>query len=698
MKNKSRILLKAFLSFFIILFLSQNLFASSPPVLEYSFNVSLEDPLAYDFGSSIPLGGWKWNNAMIRILTNEESLCKYDSSSGKNYNSMEGNFENYGLLHEKSFFGLDQGIFSLYVICAYDNENSFSPELELNFYVNPLVSARISFLETPPLKGGSYKVMLTTSRSLSEVPEIKYSFNGVDYIPLPFSGSGQNWFSYLIIPGNLGNAVGSFSFKGTDLEGRIGTKISSGNVFLIDTLKPSTIQSIRSEGRKGEAFLEWYLEEDVLGFNIYRSESPTLDKSDFYRFVEKKSFLDAFVEKGKTYYYKISAVDDAGNIGDLSRTIEVTVLREDINPNEGGLSLSLIPRVESLLIELENIYSEMKSIESSFKNSENEKKEIVERLGIFQEIDRTFSNMNSIKNEIELFKTQNLNENELENKLSSSRIKLANLRKNFPENIFIQEERVIDEVFSEETIERLYLEIIPYALDNFDSRMIRKSSAIITERGISVKTRAININIQQMGGVDKDVFLLIREIGGTLNKTDSFIFLEVLPRGVVESISELSIKNKNYQTIKELVISFSADTKEISYFIEKEVELDSLEEILFGIVYLPPETKTSGTGITGFLVLEDLDEISMGVSLVVLLILIAVFYLGFIKLRNRSLKLVEEIIQKSNEARSFSSKGKKEESEKTYLEISEKYKSLPYSSKKKVYGTLEDLHKFLKDS
>lgn len=59
-------------------------------------------------------------------------------------------------------------------------------------------------------------------------------------------------------------------------------------------------------------------ETDIAGYNLYRSTDPNLPKNQWTKLnqslLTRTSFQDERVESGKTYYYYLTAVDQAGNV------------------------------------------------------------------------------------------------------------------------------------------------------------------------------------------------------------------------------------------------------------------------------------------------------------------------------------------------------------------------------------------------
>ena len=70
-------------------------------------------------------------------------------------------------------------------------------------------------------------------------------------------------------------------------------------------------------------------EPDIAGYNIYRSTDPNLPKQSWTKLnqelLTRTNYRDERVESGKTYYYYIVAVDNAGNVSQPSEVASETV-------------------------------------------------------------------------------------------------------------------------------------------------------------------------------------------------------------------------------------------------------------------------------------------------------------------------------------------------------------------------------------
>ncbi len=70
-------------------------------------------------------------------------------------------------------------------------------------------------------------------------------------------------------------------------------------------------------------------EDDLSGYNLYRSTSSFSDASDMdpvngSELVTSPNFTDTGLENGTTYYYRITAVDEGNNESSVSTQLEIT--------------------------------------------------------------------------------------------------------------------------------------------------------------------------------------------------------------------------------------------------------------------------------------------------------------------------------------------------------------------------------------
>jgi hypothetical protein len=103
------------------------------------------------------------------------------------------------------------------------------------------------------------------------------------------------------------------------------------SVAPVDTFAPAAPGPVTLAAAAGRisVFFPANTETDVAGYNIYRSTDPNLPKEKWTKLnrelLTKTTYLDENVESGKTYYYYVIAVDQAGNISAASNATSETV-------------------------------------------------------------------------------------------------------------------------------------------------------------------------------------------------------------------------------------------------------------------------------------------------------------------------------------------------------------------------------------
>ncbi len=111
------------------------------------------------------------------------------------------------------------------------------------------------------------------------------------------------------------------------------------NTYVIDHTSPSKMQKLTATGEEGYVGLTWNKsdETDIKTYRIYRSDS----RDGEYVLLEEQSrinYYDTSALRGQMYYYKISAVDIAGNESELSDYACGTPLPDTTAPVITGIS------------------------------------------------------------------------------------------------------------------------------------------------------------------------------------------------------------------------------------------------------------------------------------------------------------------------------------------------------------------------
>ncbi|MGV8152530.1 MAG: hypothetical protein ACP5OG_05605 [Candidatus Nanoarchaeia archaeon] len=655
-------------------------------IIEVSVVKNTSMPEVVDY---FPKSSVNQDSMVFQIATNKKAVCRYSRYSGLLYDFMEGSFDyNYETLHKKTLAGLSEAVYRYYVKCK-DDYGNIGKEKEVSFIVSLPISAKISFSEDLPLSYGTHKLKLTTSKPVYSVPNLDYSLDAVSYTPIPLSGSGSEWIGYIFIPESIGEAVGSFKFLARDLEGNSGQLIKEGSIFNIDTLKPYTITSLEAIGNKGSIKLSWFFDSDVEHYNIYKSNKPNIGYIDFYRSVNLDEFIDNDVENGKTYYYRVCAVDSAGNKGDLSKEVYATALFENTSISSTGLDISLLGAVESFLSEIDSFVNDINELKSSIASKGEKERTLFSDIGLSKKIDASISELASLRRDVEKYKLQDLTKTELDNKINSARLRLNIIKKQTPENIIITGEKSTTKEIKDSDIESSILELEPYIEDKSRELSLEATKKAINDFKVSIADFIYICEVVYMDGTRQDLSIIKKKINSEIEGGDEIFLLETIPKDVATSASELNVINLNYEVLKEdPVLSFSGDTKQVLYYLNRKINIDSINDIsLIPVKLIKQEEKSS---ITGYFLLDSFKNNKVWIGAIAVLA-IMLFGLFFYFKNRRKYNFISALEEKTQEFEKALSKKDFEDAKKIYSGLNEVYVSLNKKEKKVIYPQMQAL-------
>lgn len=196
-------------------------------------------------------------------------------------------------------------------------------------------------------------------RTLSHTSSMLLAVNtkdnvGVDKAILSYSYDKENWTKIVELQANLSKTyLFTYSFDVSTLpEGKIYIKASvfdaAGNEsnyegepiineFEVDHTGPVSVNGLTATGNEGHITISWneVTNDDIKGFNIYRCEDDTEYFKLYASNYNAYFYHDAKVEVGKTYQYKVQAIDAAGNLGALSEAVAASATADSVPPSIG---------------------------------------------------------------------------------------------------------------------------------------------------------------------------------------------------------------------------------------------------------------------------------------------------------------------------------------------------------------------------
>lgn len=548
------------------------------------------------------------------------------------------------------------------------NTQNVSVNVEVD---NPPFAKIVSIDNNHLVKAGRIEVVLQTSEPVQSTPSLSYSFTNEGPIKIPLEGSSQEWRGYMVIGEDDDNKVATFSFSATDLKGNVGNIITQGSYFVVDAKKPPRVINVRKEIDGNEVKINWFYEGETLKqFNIYRSEKQGVDYTYYYKSVPPNATSTIDDLDGKTYYYRIAAVDLAGNLGPLSDEIvavpENTEQEQQVNQESAEVQQTQTQQVsqrirgdQTLPYQVINDIEAIRDrINANIVEIEKvalvlEKNPVAKELGLITQLNDGKATLNGFRSRLNTISSSgSSNIENVKNEIQKINLQIGAVINDLPKKIIQEGEESFIQDTSLKDIEEATRAIGIAENDNsitYNQRL---------QRNVEVKVTAKHLKVELFGG-EKEVTLIKKEI---LTAPSNVSVVEIIPKQIAQTASEIKFITEGYEIVKnDPIVKWSPDKniKEIKYFVEKKVSESDLQEtktvviserVGYGII--------TGLAIAGKRVAILFTNIKLILGLVILAGLV-VFYFIYLKedpieKNYRPFKLKEESIAKTLQTRQFS--------------------------------------------
>ncbi|MGV8086067.1 MAG: hypothetical protein ACP5N1_00395 [Candidatus Woesearchaeota archaeon] len=587
------------------------------------------------------------NKVTFTVSTSVACTCKYDLQD-RSYDLMAYSFAYTGnTIHSSTLTNLDNGVYTYYIKCKNKN-NLFSNTELMSFSVITKPYASITLSKPSPLKAGTYKIYLKTTKPLNSAPTLNYNFN-TDTVSryVTLTGADTNWEGYIIIDQNTPDRVGTFHYSAKDNDGNIGDIITSGELFLVDTTKPLAPESVAANTQSdGSIKLKWYYDfEEITKYNIYRSTEGNPEYVDYYVSSSSTKYVDENVIDGITYYYRIAAVDNAGNIGLLSGIVQDTsisiISSDDIdfdsyentdNPVDNSMLQVMDPasiqKINQLILEFNGHLLSIDSAKSDLnKINDPAKLSIISNLGLSEKITSAKNTIENLIVEANSIKNQNIKSSELDVKLNKLRMDALKAKSYVTEDIIINEQSSFDQVTQESDVNLAISEIVLVNLSKniFDSYSDANKKL---QDDITVTTEVFIFQIKYLGKDEYDKYTLVKKVVSSTYDLNNISIIEVIPKSFERKASDIlfDIANQKKPSIvkDDPVLKWDNDffnQQTIYYMINNHAELYSAKATKTIVLYTPnfkvtdtlqdSESYNKRNGLTG-LIISNTETISLG--------------------------------------------------------------------------------------
>jgi hypothetical protein len=591
-----------------------------------------------------PTGTVNQPQVTLKISTDEIASCKW-SKINKDYDAMENYFQATNSINHEQPLTLLDGINSFFIICKDKMEHKnflVTVNLELNLPPTALITIEKNN-SYPALAQGTYEVKLTSSKALANAPILQLKYTN-RLINVPLEWASREWTGYLIIPQEQIEDVGEFVFSGTDSKGTPGNEITSGKLVLLDTTLPIAPTELKILNENNTLRVSWdYTGEDSNHFNIYRSTTGKTDKSNYKSSITGKAYYDRDVTSQIGYFYRVSAVDNAGNEGPLS---DEEFLMADLQnaTNQFKQDPDILELINNKITELEKVLQGLDlKISSLEQKTDEDLVEIMNEEALIDKQKEIKNNIQTLVGELKTYKESKITSDELQAKIEIINTKVTGYKNGIIQDVIIkdkvQNEQVIEDSLLQQTIQS-YLEnkqFSPQQAQNYESMVKELQKKVRVEQGIT----KFEISYEYK---ENDEITMLKENIITSEEIKGMLAQEVIPKEVVK-ISDITFQATPLE-INEQGVIFAlkkpADLK-ILYTTKTEKDLDQMQSIRTIMIYDSDQflsalaQENQSTKITGSVIAGNQQQgsssqstwILLGLGMIVIGLLI--YYFIFLK-------------------------------------------------------------------
>ncbi len=469
------------------------------------------------------------------------------------------------------------------------------------------------------------------SRRLDDAPTLYYQYEDETKHTVALTGNGKVWHGYVIIDSRVNDKVATFSasYDNEPIE------ITEGLMFVVDSQEPPAPETLQGIEKNGGVMLEWYYDgEEVDYYNVHRANDDRINHLDLLVDTTNQDYKDNTVESGVTYYYRITAIDLAGNEGPFSQLFKITTGLEaeevqKVNPKV-ITKLNLTGKlIESLVLDLENAKTNLASI------TELKTKTIVEDFNLIGILDLKLKELEGFKAKI--LESYDQPESAVDSLIEEIAMFEAEVKSTVASTISF--EGATTKTQTKDDFSSILLEFVQ--LDDptkFNDEISKINELIEVEFSVEIfRLTMLDNSKKEIAKVEKTISYI-----GT-NSLEDVKLIESIPKEIAESTSQLKIQNLDYEVLKEdpiiswEIASLGSTPYELSYYVQNEFDLEALDYLIsFIIPNIPKETPESpATGLVTNEINEKFAIHEVVLSLLSLVIVsLLLYYYVFAKSTN----------------------------------------------------------------
>ncbi|MFH1510828.1 MAG: hypothetical protein ABIF10_03990 [Candidatus Woesearchaeota archaeon] len=535
------------------------------------------DKQAPIIGVKLPTGIVYSGYVNLTIGTDEEAACRIDTNY-TNFDLMTIKLPVGGLLRSLLLV-LEKGDYKYYVSCR-DNAGNTGKTGTIEFTVDPAPTAIITLSDQTPVKAGILEIELIISEPLKQAPSLTVDFDGGPAKAISLTGSQKSWKGYLVIPEAGDDKIGSFHFAGQDLQGQTGTTITSGALFIADTKKPTAPQGLIAESQI-DIDLEWHYEgEQIDHYEVYRSLTPGVKPSNYLGQASNTRYTDREVAGGIAYYYRISAVDTAGNQGPMSEEVSAVSTRTTTQQERTAqpqkkvlLNTPLVLKVNSTINLAGNVYLDAEWARISIADN-SEARSAAEDTGVMESISNAKAKLDQYKAQLQEMWYMDLEEKEFDKRLNNIIGKIDELRKTTPASISIRERTVAAQAPTPAQFEEaMDAVLLGRQLSLNETKQYKESIRHLQEQ-YRVSADLLVLEITNLDGTSNNLTLVRKTIKNYGADPGDLQVVEHIPKEFARHVDEIVFITPGHQILESDPIIAWRGATDIKYYVNRRIQIE----------------------------------------------------------------------------------------------------------------------------
>lgn len=492
-----------------------------------------------------------------------------------------------------------EGPATFFVRCRDLYGNAMQASSIISFINRIPPSADISIDSKTPLRAGTYRVSLTTAVPLASAPSLSYTLSDASKsTSIVLEGEDDDWYGYLVIPDGIADTVLSFSFSGKSVRGVAGTGIHQGAVFSIDALPPEQVSAVSVTNTVRGIQLRWTApEDDVASYQIYRRSVEGVGSADMYAVVGGTTFTDASAGDERYYYYRVAAVDGAGNVGPLSPEVYGSMIDPalaleavSIDPVLGALIDQELSSIESAMLDADRI---IKTLEETTNDAELR---IIDDMELVDRAREARLMMDHSAERLRSLRAGSPSSDDVDAAIRDARSKVATARTMLIKRILPVQSVNLKQPFDELALRNG----LPYVVANVGAGSGDAAKASLIADSIALNEKltvdliASAFRLYDAAGNDYAYTFVRKRIHFDAPVND-VVALEMVPSGFVSSSSDIAVIGDPVMLEDGRVLQFSypvAQEKEFAYYVREQVPMEDVKASRT-LLYTKPQPATS---------------------------------------------------------------------------------------------------------